>query len=118
TNPFEILVAIANAAVKDRVLDADYSVVTVPQGSKLDKPWETEIKDVCSYAAIRPGFDYSEHGVEFDDGQIRRAIERRMRFNTSCRSKNYHPLREVRRKAQPFQFPDVAFGESSHHQGH
>ncbi|HEY6231061.1 MAG TPA: hypothetical protein VIW64_07350 [Pyrinomonadaceae bacterium] len=118
TNPFEILVAIADAAIKDERLQADYAVITVPQGRALPAFWDTRIKDVCSYAVVRPDFSATDHGVDFQPDQIRRAIQRRMRFNTSCRSKNYHPLREVRRKAQPFQFPDIAFNESSHHTGH
>lgn len=117
-NPFEILVAITQAALEDDILDADYAVVTVPQGRGLDTPWNIGIQDVCSYAVIRKGFDPAGMGVEFQPHQIVRAIERRMRHNTSCRSKNYHPLREVRRQAQPFQFPDIAINESSHHLGH
>lgn len=117
-NPFEILVAITRAALRDTVLAADYAVVTVPQGRGLDTPWNITIADVCSYAAVRKHFDPTSEGVEFQCHQIVRAIERRMRFNTACRSKNYHPLREVRRQAQPFQFPDIAINESSHHLGH
>jgi len=117
-NPFEILVAITNAAVNDSALRADYAVVTVPQGRGLDQPWNLQIQDVCSYATVRQQFDPAEQGVEFQMNQIVRAIERRMRFNTSCRSRNYHFNGEARRKAQPFQFADIAFGESSHHLGH
>ena len=113
-----MLVAIANAAVTDSVLEADCAVVTVPQGRRLDTPWDLQIQDICSYATVGPDFDPVMEGVEFQRHQIIRAIERRMRFNTSCRSKNYHPVREVRRKAQPFQFPDIAFDESTHHLGH
>jgi len=117
-NPFEILVAIARAAVKDSTLQADYAVITVPQGRGLNSFWDTRIKEVCSYAVVRPDFSSTDQSVEYQPDQICRAIQRRMRFNTSCRSKNYHPLPEVRRKAQPFQFPDIAFDESSHHVGH
>lgn len=117
-NPFEILVAIVQAAVRDDVLQADFAVVTVPQGKGLDAPWNLTQQDVCSYAVVRDGFDPQKEGIEFQQAQIVRAIERRMRFNTWCRSKNYHPERETRRKAQPFQFPDIAHGESSHHAGH
>lgn len=117
-NPFEILVAIANAALADTVLQADYAVITVPQGEGLDAPWNLQIPDVCSYAVVRQDFDPAKEGVEFQRQQIIRIIEQRMRFNTSCRSKNYHPDRVIRRKAQPFQFPDIAHGESSHHRGH
>jgi hypothetical protein len=117
-NPFEILVAIAKAAVKDSFLQADYAVITVPQGRGLDAFWDTRIKDVCSYAVVRPDFSSTDQSVDYQPEQICRSIQRRMRFNTSCRSKNYHPLPEVRRKAQPFQFPDIAFNESSHHVGH
>ena len=117
-NPFEILVAIANAALRDQELDAEYAVITAPQGRGLDTPWDIKIQDVCSYATLRPDFDPVAAGIEFQSHQIIRAIERRMRHNTSCRSKNYHPSREIRRQAQPFQFPDIAIHESSHHVGH
>lgn len=117
-NPAEALATTADHVLQDERLDADYVVLTAPRGVKLEQPWTLELTDVFSYVSIHESCDPGTRGVRLDDVQIRTAIQQRMRYNVTCRGRNYSPRREDRLKAQPFQFPDIAIMEDAHHGGH
>jgi hypothetical protein len=118
TNPAEALVALADYAAFDPELKADYAILTAARGVKLDQPWTMKLQDVFSYAAVRPEFDHKSRGVRLDVTRIQNSICQRMRYNVTCRAKNYSPSREDRLLAQPFQYPDIAAMEDAHHPGH
>ena len=118
TNPAEALVATAQHVLNDPRLQPHYVVVTATRGVRLDEPWTLDLADVFSYVAVRDDFDPSSRAVRLDDHQIRNAIAQRMRYNATCRGRNYSPYRDDRLKAQPFQFPDIAIMEDAHHTGH
>ena len=118
TNPAEILVALAEHAVTDPELDADYAIITCARGNKLDEPHTIEMRDVMSHTAIRDGLDPAARGIRLKPDQIRNAISQRMRYNVVCRVRNYSPDREERMRAQAFQNPDLGVMEDAHHNGH
>lgn len=117
-DPANLFLLLADNLVLDDVLGADYVTITVPRGVKLDAPWTFQHDDVFSYTAVRPRFDSVEHKVRLDELRIRNAICQRMRYNVTCRGKNYSPDRAERMGAQPFQYVDIAYGEDAHHSGH
>jgi len=117
-NPFEIIVAITNAAVEDDFLKADYSVITVPYGVLLDAPWKLSIEQICCYVAIREGVDTQTNGAKLNNERVKIAIAQRMRFNIVKRTRIYHPEQKQRITARPFRFPDIAQNENSHYNGH
>jgi hypothetical protein len=114
----QLLVAFAEFVVNDRTLPTDYVTITVSRGVKLDRPWELELSDVFSYTAIRRGFTPGDRQVRLSPVQVRNAIGQRMRYNVTCRARNYSDDLNERLKAQPFQFPDIGRGEDAHHGGH
>jgi hypothetical protein len=117
-NPAEALVALAEQAVRDERLGADYAIITCARGNKLDQPHRIEMKDVLSYTAITAGLEPKERGIRLDRTQIANAICQRMRYNVVCRVRNYSPDRAERMQAQAFQIPDIAVMEDAHHNGH
>jgi hypothetical protein len=117
-NPAEALVALAEHAVRDEALGADYAIITCARGNKLDVPHTIEMKDVLSYTAITAGLEPKERGIRLDRAQIANAICQRMRYNVVCRVRNYSPSRAERMQAQAFQIPDIAVMEDAHHNGH
>jgi len=117
-NPAEALVALAEQAVRDEELAADYAIITCARGNKLDVPYSIEMKDVLSYTAIRDGLEPAERGIRLNRAQIANAICQRMRYNVVCRVRNYSPDRAERMQAQAFQIPDIAVKEDAHHNGH
>ena len=117
-NPAEALVALAEHAVRDEALDADYAIITCARGNKLDVPYRIEMKDVLSYSAVTDGLEPAERGIRLNRTQIANAICQRMRYNVVCRVRNYSPDRAERMQAQAFQIPDIAVMEDAHHNGH
>lgn len=118
TNPAEALVATAQHVLANPQLHPDYVVLTAARGVGLDEPWALDLGDVFSHVAVNEDCDPAARGVRLQDHQIRNAIAQRMRYNVTCRGRNYSPHRAERLKAQPFQFPDVAIMEDAHHTGH
>lgn len=114
--PTDLICCIAEWAANAVDLPVDYAIFTVPQGVKLDRPWELELTEVFCYTAFRGGLDPALGGVPFDFIGIQNAIGQRMRYNVVKKSQNYAIVRRF--PAQSFNLPDIAIGEDANHGGH
>ena len=114
--PTDLLVEVANWAVKTFDLAVDYAIFTVPLGTSLRTPWAMELEEVFCYTAIRAGFVPLEHEIPLSIVGIRNAIGQRMRYNVVKKAQNYALVKRM--KPQSFNLPDIAVAEDAHQGGH
>jgi hypothetical protein len=112
----DLLVALAEWAANAEDVPVDIAVFDVPQGVKLDKPWELEFEEVFCVTAFKKGWDPKTAGLPLNFVGVANAIGQRMRYNAVKKSQNYALVKKT--TPQSFLLPDISVGEDSNHGGH